>query len=162
MLRTWEVSHPEVLGVPAMRDALHPSGLNVDRIQDDHADRLLQEVFDLAPVVDVVIRRSVCFERLLAPVSLEQMQRATRVALLVEVVPLAPRFGPRPLDHPREQRAEVARSPVPRMERSEDGNRVIGHAHLATARTIVGTGAPPDRFPTGAVYRPAGRAEGSA
>ncbi len=120
-----------------MTGASLSSRLHVQRIEDDHADRLLQEIFDLPPILDVVVRRSVRLERLLAPVSLEQMERATGVALLVQVVPLAPRFRSRPLDHPREQRAEVRSSPFTGTERSEDGHRTLGHAHLTTARAIL-------------------------
>ena len=113
-----------------MTGASFSSLLHVDRIQDDHAYRLIQEIHDLPPIFDVMVRRPVRLERLLAPVSLEQMERATSVAFLVEVVPLAPRFRSRPLDHPCEQRAEVARSPLARTERSEDGHRAVGHVHL--------------------------------
>ena len=116
------------------------SRLHVDRIQDDHADRLLQEIFHLPPVLDVVVRRAVRLERLLAPVALEQMERATGVAFLVEVVPLASRFRSRPLDHPCQQRAEVGRSPLAGTERSEDGHRTLGHAHLTTTRAILDAG----------------------
>ena len=122
-----------------MTGASLSSRLHVDRIQDDHADRLLQEIYDLPPILDEVVRRSVRLERLLAPVSLEQMERATGVALLVEVVPLTARFRSRPLDHPREQRAEIGSSPLARTERSEDGHRTLGHAHLTTARATVDT-----------------------
>lgn len=134
------------------------SRLHVDRIQDDHADRLVQEVFDLPPILDVVVRRPVCVERILAPVSLEQMERATGVAFLVEVVPLAPRFRSRPLDHPREQRAEVARSPLAGTERSEDGYRAVGHVHLTSGSSDPGRGVDGTRSERG-VYRPAARAE---
>lgn len=113
------------------------SRLHVDRFEDDYADRSLQEVHDLPPILDVVVRRSVRLERLRAPVALEQMERSTRLAFFVEVVALAPRFRPRPLDHPCEQRAEVARSPVTRTERSEDGHRALGHGHLSTVLAIL-------------------------
>jgi hypothetical protein len=136
-----------------MRGASLNSRLHVERIQNDHADRFLQEVRDLPPILDVVVRRSMRLERLLVPVPLEQVERATRVDLLVEVVPLTPRFRSRPLDHPREQRAEVRCSPFARTERSEDGHRTVGHAHLTMGWSDPGPGATEAR-PERAVYRP--------
>ncbi len=135
------------------------SHLHVDRIQDDHAYRLIQEIHDLPPILDVMVRRPVRLERLLAPVSLEQMERATSFAFLVEVVPLAPRFRSRPLDHPCEQRAEVARSPLARTERSEDGHRDVGHVHLTSGSSDPGRGVDGTRSERG-VYPPT-RAERS-
>ena len=126
---------------------------HVDRIEDDHADRFFQEVRDLPPILDEVVRRSMRLERFLAPVPLEQMKCATRVDLLVEVVPLAPRFRSRPLDHPREERAKVRCSPFARMERSENGHRTVGHGHLTMGSSDPGPGAMEAR-PERAVYRP--------
>ena len=135
------------------------SGARVDRIEDDHADGLLQEVGDLPAVLDVVLRGPVRLQSPRASIALEQVERTAGIALLVEVVALAAGLGPRALHHPRQQGAEGVLVPGARSEGREDGHWVLGHAHLVGARRFVGTGTPPGHSRTGAVYRPPSLAE---
>jgi hypothetical protein len=143
-----------------MTDVCLSSRPLVDRLEHDHPDRLLQEVRDLPAVLDVVVRRSVRLEGSLVPVALEEMERSTGVPFLVEVVSLAPRLRPRPFDHPRQQRAKIRCSPFSGTERSEDGHRAVGHAHLTTGSSDPAPGAVAARSErAGAVYRASARVE---
>jgi hypothetical protein len=102
----------------------------VGRIEDDDADRFAEQVGHLPSVLDVVVGRAMRFERVLVPVALEQMEGAARVALLVEVVPLAAGLGPRSLHHPPEERTELRLPSGMRMERCEHGDGG-GHGEVA-------------------------------
>jgi hypothetical protein len=130
------------------------SGVGIDRIEDDHADRLVEEIRDLTPILDVMVRGTVSGERLLARVALEQMESATDLRLLIEVVALATGLGSRPFDHPGQQGTKRILASLAGSEGREDGHRIVGHTSLAKTRTFDGSAASLDRSGRSAVYPP--------